>query len=323
MLRYQELVSSGLEPHEPTHPRSAIEDFCEQLGKSKFPDIRAIVAIMVHSILRVSIASARDDLADFIRNTVNMEAYCDSQDQTTDAFWSRYIKKGMDAAIRETIGNGDANASYKGRLVPRFIRGEMLYNFKANVDGDIRNRTLRACLLDSPDIEFRIVPFNAMLAFARLVDCQSLQEQVQTHTPADSGFRFMPTTRRILHCHAIPEWSFDLQGWSASLCQWKTTALRPGELFELGKEYNVRQILSWEQDFAKWRGNRSAFMLGRLGNRAVIFHSAERDWFHVCTTQQLEYLDRGQLIETMHHTPSSKRKFEGGWNGGKRPALRR
>ena len=108
MLRYQELVSPGLEPHEPTHPRSAIDDSCEQLGKSKFPDFQAIVAMMVHFILRVSIASAKDDLADFIRTIVSIKAYYDSQDKTTDTFWSHYIKKKcMDAAIRATISNGN------------------------------------------------------------------------------------------------------------------------------------------------------------------------------------------------------------------------
>ena len=200
----------------------------------------------------------------------------------------------------------------------------MFYIFKSSVNNTIRENTLRACLPDGCDDETKVVSWNSMRAFARLTNCKSLEGEVEAHMPADEGFRFVPTTRRILHCHSIPEWSFDLQGWSDSLRQWETKELHSDELFDLAKEHNIRNILSWERDEAKWRGKKSAFMMGKLKNKVILFHYAEHGWIHECTTQQVEFIDRGQLIKSMHCTlVHPKRKQQWVSNGAREPSLKR
>lgn len=310
MLRYQELVSSGLKQSKSPPYRPVVEDFCTLMGEPDLvPDIRTTVGLMVRSLQRVSITSARDKLASFIIATVNLEAYPDTPDGVADTFWSWYIeKKDINEAIRQAIGNKQESSSYKGRLIPEFMRGGMDSVFKSNVDNSIRQKTLQR-YLPGDSTAYRSVPFSSMLAFARLVDCRPLLEEVKAHVPAGNVFRFVPTARRILHCLSIPEWSFDLKDWSAALCRWEVTELRSSELFSLAEAYGIDEILSWKANQATWYGNPSAFRLGRLDNRTVIFHNDKCDWFYVCSAQHVEYLDREQDIEAIPRKLSSiKRK---------------
>ena len=317
MLRYQELVSPDPKPSKPPPNRSVAEDFCTLMGQPKLvPLIRTSVGLMVRSLQRVSITRARDNLGDFIVGTINIDAYPDIPDKTADAFWSSYIdKKDINAAICQTIGNGDANSSYKGQLIPNDLRGGLDYGFKYNVDNSIREQTLQRYLPIDLGTPYRTVSFSSMLAFARLVGCQSLLEEVQAHVPADDGFRFVPTARRILHCDSIPEWSFDLQEWSATLCRWRVTEIPSSGLLDLAGAYSLGEILSWNKNTAMWHGARSAFMVGWLENRAIIFNSIEHDWFHICAVQHVERLN---ALQTILGALSNRSKAN-----SKRPSLRR
>ena len=113
MLWCQELMLPGQEPHKPVHSGSTIEEFCGLLHTSPAPKLPTTVASMLHSLLRVSKARARDDMVNLINDVICLKSYPDSSDDRTDAFWSRYLETNdIDSAIRDTIGKGDENASY-------------------------------------------------------------------------------------------------------------------------------------------------------------------------------------------------------------------
>ncbi|RYP14052.1 hypothetical protein DL767_010449 [Monosporascus sp. MG133] len=110
MLRYQELVSPAQEQNKPfPHPYvvedfCVVEEFCELLRNTRISDIRKTVGYMVHSILNV--ITDKEELEDFIWNTMDLRDYRKSADTKIDVFWRCYLEKGIDAAIRETIGKG-------------------------------------------------------------------------------------------------------------------------------------------------------------------------------------------------------------------------
>ena len=57
---------------------------------------------MVHFLLRVSKGITKNDLANFIKNVINLGPYFDYLNEIINAFWKCYIDtKSIDVAIRK------------------------------------------------------------------------------------------------------------------------------------------------------------------------------------------------------------------------------
>lgn len=111
------------------------------------------------------------------------------------------------------------------------------------------------------------------------INSGSLLQELQNHPPHDTGYCviFSPNTCKIPYS-LDPCWSHDLTSYSGKLERWNVKEFGPEYHVKLAKYLQLGEIWKRERDFPRIITTKSSFMIGRLDNEAVIFHSIEPGW---------------------------------------------